>query len=251
MSPLLIDILTIFPGMFSALEESIVKRAALDDLVRIRIADLRDHASGKHRNVDDYPYGGGPGMVMQPEPFFSAVERLREADPAHGRVILLCPQGEKFTQSKAGELSRCDRLFLLCGHYEGVDERVREKLVDEEISLGDFVLTGGEIAAMALTDAVVRLLPGVLPVQSVAEESFTAGLLEYPQYTRPADFRGMSVPDVLLSGHHGLIRDWRREQSLLRTLNRRPELLGEVELTMEEKKMLREAAARHGLVLEL
>ncbi len=237
--------------MFSALEESIVKRAALDGLVRIRITDLREHASGKHRNVDDYPYGGGPGMVMQPEPFFCAVEHLREADSTPGRVILLCPQGEKFTQSKAVELSRSDRLFLLCGHYEGVDERVREKLVDEEISLGDFVLTGGEIAAMALTDAVVRLLPGVLPAQSVAEESFTAGLLEYPQYTRPADFRGMIVPDVLLSGHHGLIRDWRREQSLLRTLNRRPELLGEVELSPEEKKMLREAAARHGLVLEL
>jgi tRNA (guanine37-N1)-methyltransferase len=166
-------------------------------------------------------------------------------------VILLCPQGEKFTQRKAEELSREERLILLCGHYEGVDERVREMLVDEEISLGDFVLTGGEIAAMALTDAVVRLLPGVLPEQSVEDESFAAGLLEYPQYTRPPEFRGMVVPEVLLSGNHKLISDWRREQSLLRTLHRRPELLATADLTVGEKAMLKEEASRHGLLVEL
>jgi tRNA (guanine37-N1)-methyltransferase len=247
----LIDIITIFPGMFSALEESIVRRAVLEGHVQISVTDLRDHATGKHRSVDDYPYGGGPGMVMQPEPFFLAVERLREVDATVGKVILLCPQGEKFTQRKAEELSRTERLILLCGHYEGVDERVREKLVDEEVSIGDFVLTGGEIAAMALTDAVVRLLPGVLPEQSVEDESFATGLLEYPQYTRPPEFRGMGVPDVLISGNHKLIREWRREQSLLRTLYRRPDLLSGADLSDKEKQMLKDAALRHGMTLEL
>ncbi|MBS4020894.1 MAG: tRNA (guanosine(37)-N1)-methyltransferase TrmD [Dethiobacter sp.] len=248
---MLIDIITIFPGMFSALEESIVRRAVLEGHVQISVTDLRDHATGKHRSVDDYPYGGGPGMVMQPEPFFLAVERLREVDATVGKVILLCPQGEKFTQRKAEELSRTERLILLCGHYEGVDERVREKLVDEEVSIGDFVLTGGEIAAMALTDAVVRLLPGVLPEQSVEDESFATGLLEYPQYTRPPEFRGMGVPDVLISGNHKLIREWRREQSLLRTLYRRPDLLSGADLSDKEKQMLKDAALRHGMTLEL
>jgi tRNA (guanine37-N1)-methyltransferase len=237
--------------MFKPLEESIVKRAVLEGPVEIRVADLRDYATDRHRSVDDYPYGGGPGMVMQPEPFFRAVEHLREVDRRRGKVILFCPQGELLVQATAERLSREERLILLCGHYEGVDERVRAHLVDAEISLGDFVLTGGEIPAMALTDAVVRLLPGVLPQESTRDESFACGLLEYPQYTRPADFRGFTVPEVLLSGNHKLIREWRREQALLRTLRRRPELLQEAELSDSEKKALREAAAGEGLSFEL
>ncbi len=248
---MLIDIVTIFPGMFAPLYESIVRRAVREGLVEIRITDLRDHTTDRHRSVDDYPYGGGPGMVMQPEPFFRAVEHLRELDARRGKVILLCPQGETLTQAVVKRLAREDRLILLCGHYEGVDERIRENLVDEEISLGDFVLTGGEIPAMALTDAVVRLLPGVLPAVSTQDESFVAGLLEYPQYTRPAEFRGLTVPEVLLSGNHKMIREWRRSQSLLRTLRRRPELLRTAELTAAERKELSDAAAADGLSFEL
>lgn len=241
-----IDIITIFPGMFQALEESIVRRAVEAGHSEIVITNLRDFASNKHHNVDDYPYGGGPGMVMQPEPFFLAVEHLRKVDTRQGTVVLLSPRGARFTQEKARQLAKQDRLILLCGHYEGIDERVREGLVNEEISLGDFVLTGGEIPAMAVTDAVVRLLPGVLPEESTSDESFSEGLLEYPQYTRPAEFRGYQVPEVLLSGNHGKIRSWRREQSLLRTLVSRPDLLQQANLTSEEKKMLAEAAKRYG-----
>lgn len=241
-----IDIVTLFPGMFAALSESIIRRAADAGHVQIEITDLRDFALNKHRSVDDYPYGGGPGMVMQPEPFFLAVEHLKTVDSRPAHVILFSPGGERFAQSKAIGLAKHKRLILLCGHYEGIDERVRDALVDEEISLGDFVLTGGEIPAMALTDAVVRLLPGVLPEESVSDESFSGNLLEFPQYTRPAEYRGMAVPDILLSGNHEKIRLWRREQSLLRTLVRRPDLLGKATLTDRERKLLNMEAKRRG-----
>ncbi|NLM51352.1 MAG: tRNA (guanosine(37)-N1)-methyltransferase TrmD [Firmicutes bacterium] len=246
-----IDILTIFPGMFAALQESIVKRAMEAGHVKIEVWDLRNFARNKHRSVDDYPYGGGPGMVMQPEPFFLAVEHLRRIDERRGHVIFLSPHGKPFNQAKAFELAKKERLILLCGHYEGVDERVRSALVDEEISLGDFILTGGEIPAMAVTDAVVRLLPGVLPDLSVREESFTDNLLEYPQFTRPAEFRGMAVPEVLLSGNHEKIRRWRREQSLLNTLLYRPDLLPKARLSEEEKDFLRQEAKRRNIDLLL
>jgi tRNA (guanine37-N1)-methyltransferase len=251
MGTLRIDIVTIFPGMFAALRESIVRRAAESGLVEICVTDLRDFTGDRHRSTDDYPYGGGPGMIMRPDPFFRAVDFLHAIDTRRGRVILFCPQGSTFTQEHAQRLSGSERLLFLCGHYEGIDERVREKLADEEISLGDYILTGGEIPAMAVTDAIVRLLPGVLPVASVTEETFASGLLEYPQYTRPAEFRGMAVPEVLLSGNHERIRNWRREQSLLKTLRRRPELLKKVYLAPQEKELLLKAAKLEGLVLEL
>ena len=237
--------------MFVSLTESIIRRASDAGYVEIVTTDLRDFAFNKHKSVDDSPYGGGPGMVMQPEPFFLAVEHLRQVDTRRGRVIQLTPRGERFSQRKARELAKEERLILLCGHYEGVDERVKESLVDEDISIGDFILTGGEIPAMAMTDAVVRLLPGVLPEASIEDESFSDGLLEYPQYSRPAEFRGMSVPDVLLSGNHERIRLWRREQSLLRTLMSRPDLLKQTSLTPQERRMLMNEAERLGLELLL
>lgn len=242
-----IDILTIFPNMFAPLSESIVKRASEAELVKIIITDLRDFAQNKHRSVDDYPYGGGPGMVMQAEPFFLALEHLRQTAEPSGRVILMSPRGKPFNQQKARELAQEKRLILLCGHYEGIDERVKEALVDEEISLGDFVLTGGELPAMAIADAVVRLLPGVLPVASTADESFAGNLLEYPQYTRPAAYRGLKVPEILLSGNHEKIKQWRRKQALLRTLISRPDLLSKAELTREEKQYLAAEAAKRKL----
>ncbi|HZK23934.1 MAG TPA: tRNA (guanosine(37)-N1)-methyltransferase TrmD [Oscillospiraceae bacterium] len=242
-----IDILTLFPNMFASLTESIIKRAAEDGQVKIVITDIRDFAQNKHRNVDDYPYGGGPGMVMQAEPFFLALEHLRQNSKQRGRVILMSPQGQPFSQQKARQLAQEERLFLLCGHYEGIDERVKDALVDEEISLGDFVLTGGEIPAMAIADAVVRLLPGVLPAASTAEESFTDNLLEYPQYTRPAEYQGLAVPEILLSGNHERIKQWRRKQALLRTLISRPDLLSKAELTAEEKQFLAAEAKRRQL----
>lgn len=251
MNRLRIDIITIFPGVFTALESSIVGRAVAAGQVEIEITDLRCYANNKHRNVDDYPYGGGPGMVMQPEPFFLTLEHLHASDERRGPVVLLSPRGRRFSQAKAYELAKNKRLFLLCGHYEGVDQRVQNLLVDEEISLGDFVLTGGEIPAMAVADAVVRLLPGVLPAESTLQESFSEGLLEYPQYTRPAEFRGMSVPEVLLSGNHERIRRWRREQALLQTLRSRPELLQAAKLSAEEKRMLFDEAFRLGIELLL
>lgn len=209
-----------FRGPF---DESIVKRAVESGLLRIEIHNIRDYAEGRHKMVDDYPYGGGAGMVMKPEPVFAAVEAVRREG---SRVILMSAQGRRFDQAAAERLSRVDHLVLLCGHYEGVDERVIEHLVDEEISIGDYVLTGGELAAMVVCDAVVRLVPGVLGAEeSAQEESFAGGLLEYPQYTRPPHFRGWEVPEVLLSGNHAGIAAWRRTQGLLRTLRRRPELL--------------------------
>jgi len=235
-----IDILTIFPGMFRGpFEESIVKRAVEKELVQIFLHDIRDYASDKHRTVDDYPFGGGQGMLMKPEPLFAAVEDVQGQAAERGPIVLLTPQGRLFDQKVAVELARHDRLVLICGHYEGVDARVHEHLATDEISIGDYVLSGGELAAMVVVDAVVRQIPGVLgsPLSS-ADDSFAEGLLEYPQYTRPADFRGVSVPEVLLSGNHGEIALWRRQQSLLRTARRRPDLLIHADLTKEEKQWL-------------
>ena len=235
-----IDILTIFPGMFRGpFEESIVKRAVEKGIVQIFLHDIRDYASDRHRTVDDYPYGGGPGMVMKPEPLFAAVDDVQGQAAERGPIVLLTPQGRLFDQEVAVELARHDRLILICGHYEGVDARVHEHLVTDEISIGDYVLSGGELAVMVVVDAVVRQIPGVLgsPLSS-ADDSFAEGLLEYPQYTRPADFRGVSVPEVLLSGNHGEIALWRRQQSLLRTARRRPDLLIHADLTKEEKQWL-------------
>jgi tRNA (guanine37-N1)-methyltransferase len=235
-----IDILTIFPSMFRGpFEESIVKRAVEKGLVQIFLHDIRDYASDRHRTVDDYPYGGGQGMVMKPEPLFAAVEDVQGQAPERGPIVLLTPQGRLFDQEVAVELAGHDRLILICGHYEGVDARVHEHLATDQTSIGDYVLSGGELAAMVVVDAVVRQIPGALgsPLSS-ADDSFAEGLLEYPQYTRPADFQGMSVPEVLLSGNHGEIARWRRQQSLLRTAQRRPDLLARADLTEEEKQWL-------------
>jgi tRNA (guanine37-N1)-methyltransferase len=219
-----IDILTLFPDMFRGpFDESIVGRAVGRGLLEIGIRNIRDFAEGRHQVVDDYPYGGGAGMVMKPDPIFAALESVRRE---YSRVVLMSAQGRVFRQSIAEGLSRVDHLVLLCGHYEGVDERVIEHLVDDELSIGDYVLTGGELPAMVVCDAVVRLIPGVLGAEeSTGEESFSNGLLEYSHYTRPPEFRGWQVPEVLLSGNHAVIAQWRRTQSLLRTLRRRPELL--------------------------
>lgn len=218
-----VDIVTIFPGIFRPLDESIVGRARRDGLIEVNIVDLREFTGDERRTVDDKPYGGGPGMLMTPEPLFKAVEALR-TDRA--KVLLTSPQGRVFRQSVARGLSREAHLIILCGHYEGVDERVRQHLADMELSIGDFVLTSGNLAAMVVVDAVARLLPGALgsPMSEV-EESFSNGMLEYPQYTRPADFRGMKVPEVLLSGNHAAIEDWRRGEAARRTRERRPDLL--------------------------
>jgi len=235
-----IDILTIFPGMFRGpFEESIVKRAVEKGLVQIFLHDIRDYASDRHRTVDDYTFGGGQGMLMKPEPLFAAVDDVQSQAPERGPVVLLTPQGRLFDQEVAVELARQERLIVICGHYEGVDARVHEHLATDEISIGDYVLSGGELAAMVVVDAVVRQIPGALgsPLSS-ADDSFAQGLLEHPQYTRPAEFRGMSVPEVLLSGNHGEIARWRRQQSLLRTARRRPDLLARAELTEEEKQWL-------------
>ncbi|HSA30931.1 MAG TPA: tRNA (guanosine(37)-N1)-methyltransferase TrmD [Candidatus Omnitrophota bacterium] len=219
------DIITIFPGMFSnVLNESILKRAQEQRKVDIRVHDLRKFAAGKYRQVDDRPFGGGPGMVMMPEPLFKAVKAVKGRRKA--KVLLMCAAGKPFTQTVAKQLAKEKNIILICGHYEGVDERVRQALVDESISVGDYVLTGGELPAMIVVDAVSRLLPGVLgKQQSIESESFEDGLLEYPQYTRPADFKGMKVPEVLLSGNHRQINGWRQEESLRRTQKVRPDLL--------------------------
>ena len=221
-----IDLVTIFPPLVAgAFEHSIVKRARDRGLVEIFVHDLRDYTSDRHRTVDDYPYGGGAGMVMKPEPWFRAVEALREQGNP-GRCLLLTPQGRKLDQSLVQRLALEDRLILLCGRYEGVDERVRAHLADIEVSIGDYVLSGGEPAAVVLVDAVVRLQPGALgSSESTVEESFSEGLLEYPQYTRPPEFRGWRVPEILLSGDHAAIERWRRQQQLQRTRERRPDLL--------------------------
>jgi tRNA (guanine37-N1)-methyltransferase len=237
-----IDILTLFPGFFAGpLDESIVRRAREAGVLDIQVHDIRDWAEGRHRVCDDYPFGGGPGMVMKPEPLVAAIEAVEAMDERRGPVVLLTPQGRVLDQDLARELAGERRLLLVCGHYEGVDERVVERSITHEISIGDYILSGGEPAALVLLDAVARLVPGVVgSAESLAEESHSAGLLEYPQYTRPADFRGMRVPDILLSGHHAEIARWRRRQRLLRTAERRPDLLARAEITDAERAWLRE-----------
>ena len=223
-----IDIITIFPGMFEpVVNESIIKRAQKSGRVKIYLHDLRDYSGDRHRKVDDRPFGGGSGMVMRPEPIFAAVESIKAGvKNKRSKVILLCPQGRKLTQNSARQLSRYKHLILLCGHYEGIDERVRKFLVDEEVSIGDYVLTGGELPAMVLIDSIVRLIPGVLgDKNSLNFESFEGNLLEYPHYTRPALFRAMSVPEVLLSGDHKKIEAWRKQQAIKRTKQRRPDIM--------------------------
>lgn len=235
-----IDVLTLFPEMFTGVfNSSILGKAQEKGIVSLRAINFRDYANNKHHTVDDYPYGGGGGMVLKPEPIFAAVEALCEQLEERPRVILMCPQGERYTQRKAEELSSVSHLIFICGHYEGYDERIRQHLVTDEISVGDYVLTGGELPAMTVIDSVVRLLPGALGNEtSAVTDSHSTGLLEYPHYTRPALFRDMKVPDELLSGHHGNIEKWRRQQSLIRTLERRPDLLDNAELTDAERKWL-------------
>jgi len=240
-----IDILTLFPQTFEALFSfSIFKRAVDRKLVSINLHNIRDYTHDNHHTVDDYSYGGGPGMILKPEPIFEAVEAIKSVISAKEKVralpiILLTPQGRLFSQQVAQELSRYSHLILICGHYEGVDERVREHLVTDEISIGDYVLTGGELPAMVVIDTVVRLLPGVLGSEaSPANDSHANGLLEYPQYTRPVECRGWSVPEVLISGNHAQIAKWRREQTIRRTLERRPELLDKTNLCLEEKHLI-------------
>jgi tRNA (guanine37-N1)-methyltransferase len=219
-----VDILTLFPGLFEGpLRESLLGRAIRSGIVDVRVHDIRDHAPGPHRKVDDYSYGGGPGMVMKPEPIFAAVEAL---DPGPRRVVLLSPAGRRLDQALARELARERRLVLICGRYEGVDERVVQGLPAEEVSIGDFVLSGGEVAALALLEAVARLVPGVVgSEESLVVESFEGGLLDHPHYTRPRVFRGMEVPEVLLSGDHAAIARWRRQAALEKTMRNRPDLL--------------------------
>jgi len=236
-----VDILTIFPEMFvSPLGASIVKRAQDKGLLELNLVNIRDFSQDKHRTVDDYPFGGGVGMVMKPEPILAAAESLINSGEARPYVLLMSPQGTPFTQAKAVELAQISHLMVICGHYEGIDERVREELVDEEISIGDYVLTGGELPAMVVIDALTRLIPGVLGEEDSAwQDSFSEGLLEYPQYTRPREFRGREVPAVLLSGNHEQIRLWRREQALKRTWLRRPELLERITLSRADQLLLR------------
>jgi len=233
-----IHILSLFPNMFNGpFSESILKRAIDRGLVEIAIHNIRDYTSDRHHVVDDYPYGGGQGMVLKPEPIFEAVESIK--GDSEMPVILLTPQGRLFHQRVAEELAKCQEMILICGHYEGVDERVREHLATDEISIGDYILSGGELAAMVVVDAVVRQLPGALGAEgAVREDSHSSGLLEYPQYTRPQIFRGWEVPQVLLSGNHAQIAKWRREQSIRRTLKRRPDLLEKADLSPEDRRLL-------------
>ncbi len=234
-----IDVLTLFPAMFDGLRaHGVTGRAVARGLLEIAPLDIRLFATDKHRSVDDYPYGGGPGMVMMPGPIFDAVASL--ALPPGTPVILMSPQGRVFSQAIARELAAHPRLALLCGHYEGVDERVRAHLATDEISLGDYVLSGGEIPAMAIADAVARLLPGAMDDLSGLEESHAAGLLEYPQYTRPALFREWEVPAILLGGNHGAVAAWRRRVALRRTFERRPDLLASAPLSAAERELLRQ-----------
>ena len=237
-----VDIVTIFPHMIEAgLTEGVLGRARDRGLVDIEVHNLRDFTTDRHHVVDDVPFGGGPGMVMKPEPFFAALAAIRETRGAPGAVILLSPAGKPFTQAMARRLVAIEHFVLLCGRYEGIDERVREALATEEVSIGDYVLSGGEVPALAVVDAVARLVPGVVgDEQSVEGDSFSRGLLDYPHYTRPAEFAGRRVPEVLLSGHHAEIRRWRREAALDRTIERRPDLLGEAELDADEQAWVRE-----------
>jgi tRNA (guanine37-N1)-methyltransferase len=225
-----------FRGPF---DESIIKRARKKGILEINLHNLREFTNDRHRTVDDLPYGGGAGMVMKPEPLFRAVEKVKEEKRSSWKVILLSPQGQPFAQEKAKELAEEEGLIFICGHYEGVDERVREHLIDEELSLGDFVLTGGELAAMVIVDAIARMLPEVLGCKdSIREDSFYQTLLDYPHYTRPTEFRGWKVPGVLISGNHQKIREWRKKKKLENTFKKRPDLLKTAKLSREEEEML-------------
>ncbi len=243
-----IDIVTIFPKMIACgLAEGVIGRAITAGVLDVRVHDLRDYAADRHRVVDDMPFGGGPGMVLKPEPLFAAVEGIRAARGAPAAVILTSPDGERFAHATAERLSALDHLVVLCGRYEGVDERVRTGLATEALSIGDYVLSGGELAALVIVDAVGRLVPGVVGDQaSVAHDTFARGLLDYPQYTRPAEFRGMHVPPVLLSGHHGDIERWRRREALARTLALRPEMLEQAPLDATDRAVLNELRVARG-----
>lgn len=231
------DVLTLFPEMFNALKQSIIGRAEENNLIHINIVNMREFSKDKHKKVDDTPYGGGAGMVIKPDIVYDSYNSVKEEK---AKVIYLSPQGNVLNQKKVEVLSKEEHLILLCGHYEGIDQRVLDEIVDEEISIGDYVLTGGEIPAMVLIDSVSRYIDGVLDKESIKEESFTNNLLEYPQYTRPENFLNKQVPDVLLSGHHENIRKWRRKESLVNTYKKRPELLEKAELSKEDKKILEE-----------
>ena len=246
------DIATIFPTMIDAgLAEGVVGRGIASGLIDLQVHDLREFTTDRHRSVDDVPYGGGPGMVMKPEPAVRAVERIRTARGVPDAVIVTSPQGRTFTQREAERLVGLRHVVLLCGRYEGMDERVLALVGAEELSIGDYVLSGGEVAALVIVDAVSRLIPGVVgDGQSVEEDSFSRGLLDYPHYTRPAEFGGLKVPDVLLSGHHAEVRRWRKKQALARTLERRPELLESAVLDDEERALLNELRAGEKSKLE-
>ncbi|WP_163101476.1 tRNA (guanosine(37)-N1)-methyltransferase TrmD [Peribacillus alkalitolerans] len=237
-----IDILSLFPEMFEGVfGSSILKKAEEKGAASYGITNFRAFSDNKHGQVDDYPYGGGAGMVLKAQPIIDAVEHLKAESGKQPRVILMCPQGERYTQSKAEELANEEHLIFICGHYEGYDERIRQLVVTDEISIGDFVLTGGELGAMVVVDSVVRLLPGVLGNEdSPIKDSFSSGLLEHPHYTRPSEFRGLKVPDTLLSGDHKRIEEWRVKESLRRTWNRRPDLLDSYSMSEKEKKWLEE-----------
>lgn len=234
-----IDVLSLFPSMFSGVfGESILKKAQEKNAVQMNVIDFREFSPHKQKSVDDYPYGGGAGMVLKPEPIFEAMDVLASVE-TKPRVVLMCPQGIRFTQEKAEELSREEHLIFICGHYEGYDERIRQHLVTDEISIGDFVLTGGELGAMVVIDSVVRLLPEVLGnAESAVKDSFSSGLLEHPHYTRPSIYRGHEVPNVLMSGNHAHIEEWRNKESLKRTWQRRPDLLERYPLTSLQKQWI-------------
>lgn len=236
-----VDVVTIFPEAFAPLQLSVLGRAQRAGILQVRVWNLRDFTTDRHRTTDDYPYGGGPGMVMKAEPFFAAARAIRQEAGGLGRVILTSPQGRLFNQRLAWELSRAGHLVILCGHYEGVDERVAVGLGAEEVSIGDYVLTGGELAAMVIVDATARLVPGVVGDEaSVREDSFSRGLLDHPHYTRPAEVEGLRVPDILLSGNHQAIARWRRKEALRRTLRRRPDLLQTAQLDEQDRALLEE-----------
>ena len=244
-----IDVLTLFPDLVqNATADAIFQRATEKGVAAIHVHNIRDYTHDRHHVVDDYPFGGGAGMLLKPEPVFEAVEAVLAAAPGAGTaIILMTPQGVPLTQRVASGLSEFDHLVIICGHYEGVDERIRQHLATHEISIGDYVLSGGELPALVLCDCVLRLLPGVLgSEESASGDSHSGGLLEYPQYTRPAEYRGWRVPEVLLSGHHARIEKWRREQSLQRTRERRPDLLAGADLTAAELKTLKKLAAESG-----
>ena len=235
---MIFDVLTLFPEMFEVFNHSIINKGSEKDLIHLNLFNIRDFTSNKHKKVDDYPYGGGLGMVMQAEPIYNSIDHITKEYGYKPYTILLSPRGEQFNQQTAKKLYSKKHIALVCGHYEGIDERIMD-LIDCELSVGDFVLTGGEIASMVIIDTVARLVPGVLSSkESYEDESFYTGVLEYPQYTRPEDFRGMKVPEVLISGHHEKVRQWRRYQSLKITYEKRPDLLKNIELNKEDIKML-------------